>query len=90
MYENPGGHGLPCQRPCWRGPIFVYLVLAALFLKVPRPGESEVTFSVIKQVQVKKLNATCYYLSNHTKVEAIPLSALHKGTTNELAGLSSH
>jgi len=34
--------------------------------------------------------ATCYYLSNHSKVEAIPLSALPKETTSELAGLSPH
>jgi len=34
--------------------------------------------------------ATCYYQSNHSKVEAILLSALLKGTTGELAGLSPH
>jgi len=34
--------------------------------------------------------ATCYYQFNHSKVEAIPLSALPKDTTNELASLSSH
>jgi len=33
---------------------------------------------------------TCYYQSNHSKVEAIPLSALLKDTTSELADLSSH
>jgi len=33
---------------------------------------------------------TCYYQSNHSKVEAILLSALTKDTTSELAGLSSH
>jgi len=33
--------------------------------------------------------ATCYYQSNHSKVEAIPISALPKNTTSELAGLSS-
>jgi len=32
--------------------------------------------------------ATCYYQSIHSKVEAIPLSALPKDTTSELAGLS--
>jgi len=31
--------------------------------------------------------ATCYYQSNDSKVEAIPFSALPKGTTSELAGL---
>jgi len=34
--------------------------------------------------------ATCYYQSNHTKVEAIPLSPCFKGTTSEPAGLSPH
>jgi len=31
-----------------------------------------------------------YYHSNDTKLEAIPLSALPKDTTSELAGLHSH
>jgi len=31
-----------------------------------------------------------YYQSNHSKVETIPLSALPKDTTSELACLSSH
>jgi len=34
--------------------------------------------------------ATCYYQSNHSKVEAIPLSSLPKDTTSKLAGLSPH
>jgi len=34
--------------------------------------------------------ATCYYQSNHSKVEVIPLSVLLKDTTSELAGLSPH
>jgi len=34
--------------------------------------------------------ATCCYQSNRSKIEAIPLSALPKDTTSELAGLSSH
>jgi len=33
---------------------------------------------------------TCFYQSNHAKVEAILLSALPKDTTSELAGLPSH
>jgi len=41
-----------------------------LFVKVPRPGDSEVPFLPSSQA------ATCYYQSNHSKVEAIPLSAL--------------
>jgi len=32
----------------------------------------------------------CYYQSNHSKVQAIPWSALPKDTTSELAGLSLH
>jgi len=32
--------------------------------------------------------ATGYYQSNHSKVEAIPISALRKDTTSKLAGLS--
>jgi len=34
--------------------------------------------------------ATCYYQFNHSKIEAIPLSALPKDTKIELAGLSPH
>jgi len=52
---------------------------ARLFVKLPWPGDSEVTFST-----------TCYYQSNLSKVEAILLSALPKDTTSELTGLSSH
>jgi len=39
-----------------------------LIVKVPRPGDSEVTFAVSSQAD------TCYYQSNHSLVEAIPLS----------------
>jgi len=46
------------------------------FVKVPHPGVSEGIFAV-------------YYQSNHSKVEAVPLSALPKDTTSELASLSS-
>jgi len=41
-----------------------------LFVKVPRPGDGEVTFRSSSQA------ATCYYQSNHSLIEAIPLSAL--------------
>jgi len=34
--------------------------------------------------------ATCYYQSNRSKVDAIPLSALPKDTTSKLASLSPH
>jgi len=34
--------------------------------------------------------SSCYYQCNHSKVEAVPLSALPKDTTSELVGLSSH
>jgi len=56
-----------------------------LFVKVPRPGDSDVNFSVFRV----KLPPVTISL-NHTKVEAIPLSALPKDTTSELVGLSSH
>jgi len=36
------------------------------------------------------LSVTCYYQSNYSKVEAIPLSALPKDTTSELTVLSPH
>jgi len=49
-----------------------------LFVKVPRPGDSEVTFSVFDSC------CHCYYQSNHSLVEAIPLNALPKNTTSEL------
>jgi len=39
-----------------------------LFVKVPRPGDSEVPFQSSSQA------GTYYYQSNHSKVEAIPLS----------------
>jgi len=32
--------------------------------------------------------ATCYYQSNHSKIEAIPSSALPKDTTSEIASLA--
>jgi len=41
-----------------------------IFVKVPRLEDSEENFSVFEQT------ATCYYQSKHSKVEAIPLSAL--------------
>jgi len=37
------------------------VVLGRLFIKVPRPGDSEVTFSASSQA------ATCYYQFNHSK-----------------------
>jgi len=46
-----------------------------LFVKVPRSGDSEVTFSVFES------SCHCYYQFNHSKVEAIPFSALPKDTT---------
>jgi len=33
---------------------------------------------------------TCYYQSNDSNIEAIPLSALPKDTTSKVADLSSH
>jgi len=72
-----------------RQPIFYAILYVGLgthlFVKVPRPGDSEVTFSVFESSC--RQAATCYYQSNHSKVEAISLSALPKDTTSELAGL---
>jgi len=51
--------------------IFLRLGLGThLFVKVPRPGENEGNFSVFES------SCTCYYLSNHSKVEAIPVKWL--------------
>jgi len=54
-----------------------------LFVKVPRPGDTEVSSCQVKLPPVP----TC--LSNNSKVYAIPLNALPKDTTSELADLSS-
>jgi len=67
------------KRDTWRG------LGTQLFVKKPRPGDCEVTFSVFE--------SSCQQLllkSNHSKVEAIQLSALPKDTTSDLAGLSPH
>jgi len=48
-----------------------------LFVKVPRPGDSEVTFRSSSQAAT----VTTSLDTNHSKVEAIPLSALPKDTT---------
>jgi len=61
------------------------MILVHLFVKVRLPGDSEVTF-----FWYSYQSAICYYQSNHSKVEAIPLSALPMDTTSELAGLSPH
>jgi len=58
-------------------------ILAHLFVKVPRPGDSKVTRSVFKQA------ATSYCQSNQSKVEAIPLITLPKTQAN-LSACSSH
>jgi len=41
--------------------VLKHLILIHLFVKVSQPGDSEVTFSVFW--------VTCYYQSNHSKVE---------------------
>jgi len=45
-----------------------YLVLSHLIVNIPRPGDSE------ESVWSSSQAATCYYQSNHSKFEAIPLS----------------
>jgi len=57
-----------------------------LFVKVPRTGDSKVTFSVFRV----KLPPVTTSVTNHSLVEAIPLSVLPKDTKSELAGLSPH
>jgi len=44
-----------------------------------RPGDNEGILSVFEST------TTCYCLSNHSKVEAIPFSALSKDTTSKIA-----
>jgi len=69
-----------CQTcMCWH---IIRFLGTHVFDKVPRLGDSEGTFS--------SQAATCYYQSNHSLVEAIPLSALLKDTTSELTGLPPH
>jgi len=54
-----------------------------LFANVPRPGDREVFGLPVKLPPVT--TSLSYYQSNHSKVEAIPLSALPKDTTSERA-----
>jgi len=61
----------------------MYEVLAHLFVMLFLPGDSKGAFSVLSRA------ANCYYQSNRSKKEAIPLSALPKEPTSEFSGLSS-
>jgi len=54
---------------------------ARLFATLPRSGGSEVTLASLSQAAT--------YQSNHSKIKAVPLSALPKNTS-KLTGLSSH
>jgi len=51
---------------------------------------SRFIYSFVKGLRSSSQAVTRYYQSNHSKEEAIPLSALPKDTASELAGLSSH
>jgi len=53
-----------------------------LFVKVPRKETANGPFRSLSQA------ATCYYQFSHSKLGAIPLSALPKDTTSKLVGLS--
>jgi len=53
----------------------IELKRAHFFVNVPQPGVSEGWSSIQA--------ATCYFLFNHSKVEAFPLSSLHKNTKGE-------
>jgi len=56
---------------------------ARLLAMLLRPKDSKVTFMVFES------SCTCYYRSNHSKAEAVSLSALPNETTSELVDLSS-
>jgi len=55
------------------------LVLAHLFVKLLRPGGT-----VKGPFWSSSQAATCYYQSNHLKVEVIPFKYHAQGTTSEL------
>jgi len=86
-YTRKKNH-LVCAQSYHNWNIFSFQVIGLvtlLFVKVPRPGDSKVTFSVFE--------SSCHLLlpvSNHSQVEAISLYALPKDTTSELAGLSPY
>jgi len=80
LSSNPESDNLTVLETACR---HICFVLTHLFVKVSRPRDSERTFSMLSQA------ATCYYQSNHSKMEAIPLSALPKDTASELTGLFS-
>jgi len=52
--------------PCYKFFDYVTVVLAHLFIKLPRPGGNERTFSVMSSCHL-----LLYYQSNHSKVEVI-------------------
>jgi len=81
MFKNPWRPRPlpPLPTPMGLGNVFIY------YLSMYRDQETaKESFRSSSQA------ATCYYQFNHSKVETIPLNALHKDTTSELAGLSSH
>jgi len=59
-----------------------------LFVKLLRPENSERKDSE-GPFRSSSQADTCYYQSNHLKVEAIPLSAFVQGTKSELSSLAS-
>jgi len=62
------------------------VVVCTFICQLPQiqPFDTETTFCGFPSQA-----ATWYYQSNHSKVEVIPLSALPKGKTSELANLIS-
>jgi len=56
-------------------------VLTHLFDQISRPGDSQMTLSISES------SCHCYYLSNHSKIDAPLVCALHKDTTSEIAGV---
>jgi len=68
-------------------PAHIYNNLGTVLVYLSRYLDQETTK---EPFQSSSQSATCYYHSNHSKVEEISLSDLPKDTTSELAGLSSH
>jgi len=64
-----------CKQDC---SVLEWFIVTHLFVKIPWPGDSEGVCSVFLSQAV-----TCYYQSNHSKVEAILLCTLPKDTTSK-------
>jgi len=61
-----------------------YEIVTHLFFKAPRPETAKYSVNTFRS---SSQATTCYYQSNHSKLEAFPLSDLPKDKTSELTGL---